>query len=77
MQYINVTIPANTATVSSITATVPSGYTFIGWVYCASLGWMGHVYPASNSQTTSFWTSNGNSANERKFNAFYLVRKTP
>lgn len=75
MPYINATIPANTATVGNITATVPSGYTFIGWVYCSSLGWMGHVYPASNNQTTSFWTSNGNSTNARKFNAFYLVRK--
>lgn len=75
MLSVSATIPANTATVDGVSATVPSGYTFLGWVYCSSQGWMGHVYPANNGQYASFWTSNGNSTNARKFNAFYLVRK--
>ena len=76
MKYITATIPANDNHIASVSATIDSGYQFIGWCYCASVSWVGHVYPAANTSTTTFWTSNGTSTSARNFNAFYLLRKT-
>lgn len=74
MPYVNAEIPANSTSVR-VTASVPSGYSFIGWCYCSSLGWLGHVYASSNEATTVFYTSSGSSSSARRFNAFYLVLK--
>lgn len=74
MPYVNAEIPANSTSVR-VTASVPSGYRFIGWCYCSSLGWLGHVYASSNEATTAFYTSSGSSSSARRFNAFYLVLK--
>lgn len=74
MKYVNVTIPADATNVQA-SATIDSGYRFIGWCYCASVGWLGHVYASSNTSTAVFYTSSGSSSSERKFNAFYLLEK--
>lgn len=74
MPYVTAEIPANSTSVR-VTASVPSGYSFIGWCYCSSLGWLGHVYASSNEATTVFYTSSGSSSSARRFNVFYLVLK--
>lgn len=74
MKYVNVTIPANATNVQA-SATIDSGYRFIGWCYCSSVGWLGHIYASSNTSTTVFYTSSGSSSSERQFNAFYLLEK--
>ena len=74
MKYVNATIPAN-STNAQASAIIDSGYRFIGWCYCASVGWLGHVYASSNNYQTFFYTSSGSSSSDRKFNAFYLLEK--
>lgn len=74
MRSVSATIPANAGNVN-VTATSVSGYTFIGWVYAASQGWVGPIYPASNSATTAFYTP-ATAGTARNFNAFYLLKRS-
>ena len=76
MKYITAAMPANANHTGSISASIDSGYQFMGWCYCASVSWVGHIYPAVNTASTTFWTTNATSTSDRNFNAFYLLRKT-
>lgn len=70
---VSATIPSGSNRVNSITATIPSGYKWLGWTYTATSGWVGHVYPSSNTKTSNFFTSNGTASSDRDFTAYYLV----
>ena len=76
MKYITAAMPANANHTGSISASIDSGYQFMGWCYCASVSWVGHIYPAANTASTTFWTTSATSTSNRNFNAFYLLRKT-
>jgi hypothetical protein len=73
--YVRATLPANQGNVL-VGASVPSGYTFVGWVYAATYGWTGHIYPSSSLPQSQFYTSSPIATNDRQFDAFYLVRKS-
>ena len=70
---VSATIPSGNNRVNSVTATIPTGYKWLGWTYCATSGWVGHVYPSSNTKTSNFFTSNGTASSDRDFTAYYLV----
>ena len=42
--------------------TEPAGYTFVAWVNCASVGWVGTLYPVSlTNRATIVYTPSGKS----------------
>lgn len=68
------TIPANAQKVS-VTANLPSGATFIGWVGAASVGWVGVVYPANFQTTTTDVWAQTTSTSARNVRLCYLYKK--
>lgn len=74
MLSVSFTLPAN-ATSVGVTASIPSGYEFVGWTYCSTRGWVGFLYPSTESKSTTFYTTSVVSTAARQVYAFYLVRK--
>lgn len=74
IKSIEASFPANGNSVNA-TASPDSGYRFLSWGYAATIGWVAHVYPATNTDSATFWTVN-TATNARKFIAYYFEIKT-
>lgn len=75
MQWVVATIPANETVARNVSATIPSGYKWLGWNRAMSTGWVGYIYPAGGNRTTDFWTDSSATTSDRSFTAYYLVIK--
>lgn len=74
IKSIEVDFPANGNSVN-VTASPDSGYRFLSWGYAATMGWVAHVYPATNTDSATFWTVK-TATNARRFIAYYFEIKT-
>ncbi len=77
VRTVSVTIPSNNRT-TSVTATVPSGYTFICWLTPGPVGWGDAIWYSSSTilePSTSIWTTN-NSSSARQVVCPYLIAYT-
>lgn len=69
---VQATIPANGYTVSSVSATIPSGYKFLCWTQVSTTSWRGHVYPSTNNNPANFFTEE-TATSARNFTAYFLA----
>lgn len=73
---VDAKIPAN-STSGSVTAVLDTNETFLLWVSCISIQWVGYVYPSDpNLKTSYIWTDTSPTSTDRTVHCYYLVEVT-